>query len=112
MMKKSFGLFAGTLLLAISFQVTASVSEEIGAKIYDRAFGRGCATCHDIASNPQLKSLIKANKLPLDQFSKVVKNGKKACPKSSDAIMQIGEVKKYRLTLNQAIADLYEYLRK
>jgi mono/diheme cytochrome c family protein len=111
-MKKSFGLLAGAALLAISAQVAANESEEIGAKIYERAFGRGCGACHDIASNPQLKALIKAGKLPLDQFSTVLKNGKNGMPKATDAIMEVGPVKKAGITIDQAIADVYEYLKK
>ncbi len=111
-MKKSFGLLAGAALLAISAQVAANESEEIGAKIYDRAFGRGCGTCHDIASNPQLKVLIKGGKLPLEQFATVIKNGKNGMPKAGDTIMELGPVKKAGITLDQAIADLYDYLKK
>ena len=31
----------------------------IGSKIYDRAFGRGCGSCHDISSNPNLLESVK-----------------------------------------------------
>lgn len=111
-MKKSFGLLAGAALLAISAQVAANEAEEVGAKIYERAFGRGCGTCHDIASNPQLKALIKAGKLPLDQFSSVIKAGKNGMPKAGDAILEVGPVKKAGISLDQAISDLYDYLKK
>jgi len=111
-MKKSFGLLAGAALLAISAQVAANEAEEIGAKIYERAFGRGCGTCHDIASNPQLKALIKAGKLPKDQFATVIKNGKNCMPKAGDAILEVGPVKKAGIPLDQAISDLYDYLAK
>lgn len=111
-MKTSFGLLAGAVLLALSSQVSANTAEEIGAKIYERAFGRGCGACHDIASNPQLSALIKAGKLPKDQFAAVIKNGKNGMPKAGAAIMEVGPVKKAGLTEDQAIDAVYEYLTK
>ena len=110
-MKNSFGLLVGAALIAISGQVAADESE-IGGKIYDRAFGRGCGACHDIASNPQLKELIKAGKLPKDQFAKVLKEGKNGMPKAGEAIMAVGPVKKAGLTEDQAIDAVYDYLSK
>jgi cytochrome c551 len=110
-MKKSFGLLVGAALIAISGQVAADEAE-IGGKIYDRAFGRGCGACHDIASNPQLKELIKAGKLPKDQFAKVLKEGKNGMPKAVEAIMAVGPVKKAGLTEDQAIDAVYSYLSK
>ena len=59
-MKKSLGTLAGIVLIALSGSALADEQLEIGQKIYDRAFGRGCGTCHDIASNPQLSANIKA----------------------------------------------------
>lgn len=111
-MKKSFGLLVGAALIAISGQVAANEQEEIGAKIYDRAFGRGCGACHDIASNPQLKALIQAGKLPKDQFASVLKNGKNGMPKAVEAIMAVGPVKKAGYTEDQAIDAVYAYLAK
>lgn len=111
-MKKSFGLLIGAALIAISGQVAANEAEEIGAKIYERAFGRGCGACHDIASNPQLKELIKAGKLPKDQFAKVLKEGKNGMPKATAAIMEVGPVKKAGYTEDQAIDAIYAYLSK
>ena len=111
-MKKSFGLLVGAALIAISGQVAANEAEEIGAKIYERAFGRGCGACHDIASNPQLKELINAGKLPKDQFSKVLKEGKNGMPKAVAAIMEVGPVKKAGYTEDQAIDAVYAYLSK
>lgn len=111
-MKKSFALLAGAALLALSGQVAANESEEIGAKIYERAFGRGCGACHDIKTNPQLKELIKAGKLPKDQFAAVIKNGKNGMPKAGAAIMEVGPVKKAGITEDQAIDAVYEYLKK
>lgn len=110
-MKNSFGLLVGAALIAISGQVAADEAE-IGGKIYDRAFGRGCGACHDIASNPQLKELIKAGKLPKDQFAKVLKEGKNGMPKAVEAIMAVGPVKKAGLTEDQAIDAVYAYLSK
>lgn len=111
-MKKSFGLLIGAALIAISGQAAANTAEEVGAKIYDRAFGRGCGACHDIASNPQLKELIKAGKLPKDQFASVLKNGKNGMPKAVEAIMAVGPVKKAGYTEDQAIDAVYQYLSK
>ena len=111
-MKKSFGLLIGAALIAISGQVAANEQEEIGSKIYERAFGRGCGACHDIASNPQLKELIKAGKLPKDQFAKVLKEGKNGMPKAVAAIMEVGPVKKAGYTEDQAIDAVYAYLAK
>lgn len=111
-MKKSFGLLVGAALIAISGQVAANEQEEVGAKIYERAFGRGCGACHDIASNPQLKELIKAGKLPKDQFAKVLKEGKNGMPKAVEAIMAVGPVKKAGYTEDQAIDAVYSYLSK
>lgn len=111
-MKKSFGLLAFSAFLALSGQVLANEAEEIGSKIYDRAFGRGCGTCHDIKSNPQLRELIAAGKLPKEQFAKVIKEGKNGMPKAAAAIMEVGPVKKAGLTEDQAIDALYEYLKK
>ena len=110
-MKKSFGLLVGAALIAISGQVAAE-NDDVGAKIYERAFGRGCGACHDIASNPQLKELIKAGKLPKDQFAKVLKEGKNGMPKAVEAIMAVGPVKKAGLTEDQAIDAVYSYLSK
>ena len=59
-MKKTLGTLAGIALIALSGQVFADEASDVGKKIYERAFGRGCGTCHDIASNPQLTALIKA----------------------------------------------------
>lgn len=111
-MKKSFVFTVGAALIALSGQVAANEQEEIGAKIYERAFGRGCGACHDISSNPQLKELIKAGKLPKDQFVKVVKEGKNGMPKAVAAIMEVGPVKKANYTEDQAIDAIYAYLSK
>jgi cytochrome c551 len=110
-MKKIFGLLVGASLIAMSTQVFAE-GDDVGAKIYERAFGRGCGTCHDIKTNPQLKELIHAGKLPKDQFAKVLKEGKNGMPKAVAAIMEVGPVKKAGLSEDQAIDALYEFLKK
>lgn len=43
---------ATAAFLTLSGVGVADESIEIGKKIYERAFGRGCGTCHDISSNP------------------------------------------------------------
>lgn len=111
-MKKLLGVALSIVLIAVSGQSFAADDIKIGKKIYDRAFGRGCGTCHDIASNPQLKKLIKAGKLSQKQFATVLKNGKKAMPKAMAAIMAVGPVKKAGYSEEQAIAAVYKYLSK
>lgn len=103
-MKKLAGLFLGSALLALSTQASADAA--LGEKIYKRAFGRGCGTCHDIKSNPQLPELIKAGKLPKDQFASVLKNGKNGMPKATDDILKIAKDKSEA----EAIDSLYEFL--
>jgi len=49
-MKKTLGTLAGIALITLSGQVFADEASDVGKKIYERAFGRGCGTCHDIAS--------------------------------------------------------------
>lgn len=100
------------LTLAVSGQAFAADELKIGKKIYDRAFGRGCGTCHDISSNPQLKKLIKAGKLNKTQFASTLKNGKKSMPKAMPTIMAISVVKKAGYSEQQAIDALYKYLSK
>jgi len=110
-MKKSLATFAGIALITLSGQAFSSEATEIGKKIYDRAFGRGCGTCHDIASNPQLSELIKAGTLDRARFEEVLRNGKGGMPKALDEIMKNAAVKKAGLTEELAIDDLYEYLK-
>ncbi len=95
-MKKSLGSLAGIVLIALSGQAFASEDVEIGQKIYERAFGRGCGTCHDIQSNPQLSALIKAGKLDRARFETVIREGKGGMPKAMDAIMEVSAVNKSR----------------
>ena len=81
----------------------------VGMKIYDRAFGRGCGTCHDVSPNPNLFESVK--KLSLDDFGSVLKNGKNAMPAAGDAILEVGPVKKAGYDETQAIEALYNYLK-
>lgn len=123
-MKKT-SVFAGVLLsagVAFGFSVPAGAEEAlykvdgnkvdeatwVGAKIYDRAFGRGCGTCHDVQSNPNLLESVK--KLTKEEFATVLKNGRNAMPKAVDAMMQVGPVKKAKMTEDQAIDAVYAYL--
>jgi len=111
-MKKTLGAIAGIALIALSGQALAADEMKVGKKIYDRAFGRGCGSCHDIASNPQLSALIKAGKLDLATFSKTIKEGKNGMPKAVAAILAVGPVKKAGYDEDQAIAAVYKYLSK
>jgi mono/diheme cytochrome c family protein len=110
-MKKSLGSLAGIVLIALSGQAFASEDVEIGKKIYDRAFGRGCGTCHDIQSNPQLGALIKAGTLDRAKFEAVIREGKGGMPKAMDEIMKQPAVTKAGLTEELALDYLYSYLK-
>jgi len=109
-MKKTLGL-AAAFALMFSGQVFAEVSEDIkiGAKIYERAFGRGCGTCHDVSSNPNLLESVK--KLSKEEFINVLKNGRNSMPKAVGAIMDVGPVKKAGYTEEQALEAIYNYLK-
>jgi cytochrome c551 len=109
-MKKTLGVLAGVVFLALSGQAAADEQAEIGKKIYDRAFGRGCGTCHDIASNPQLTANIKAGTLDRAKFGEVVKNGRNGMPKAIDEIMKIGVVKTAGYTEEMALDALFAYI--
>jgi mono/diheme cytochrome c family protein len=113
-MKKALVLAAGAALLALSGQIFAAsneVSEDIwiGGKIYDRTFGRGCGTCHDVKPNPDLFESVK--KLSKDEFIGVLKNGRNGMPKAGAAIMQVGPVKKAGYTEDQAMDAVYAYIK-
>lgn len=110
-MKKSLGSLAGVALIALSSQAFASEDVEIGQKIYERAFGRGCGTCHDIASNPQLFDLVKSGKLDRAKFEQVIKEGKGGMPKAIEEIMKNKAVEKAGYGEDQAVDALYEYLK-
>jgi len=109
-MKKTLGTLAGAALIALSSQAFADEASDIGKKIYDRAFGRGCGTCHDIASNPQLTANIKAGTLTRAKFEEVIKNGKGGMPKAIDEIMNNAAVKKAGYGEAQALDALFAYL--
>jgi cytochrome c551 len=122
-MKKLSMVVAGIALAVLSTQVSANpeaekAKQDLGKKIYDRAFGRGCGTCHDIKSNPQLTELINAGKLDDHTFFNVLKDGKGNMPKALDAVKDVAKladfdeskpevVKAYK----EAVDGLYEYLK-
>lgn len=109
-MKKTLGTLAGIAIIAFSCQTFADEATEIGGKIYERAFGRGCGTCHDIASNPQLSANIKAGTLDRARFETVLREGKGGMPKALDNIMSLGPVKKAGYGETQAVDALWAYL--
>jgi mono/diheme cytochrome c family protein len=111
-MKKILGALVGLALVGLSGQALAADEMKVGKKIYDRAFGRGCGACHDIASNPQLAALIKAGELDLASFSTTLKEGKNGMPKAIEAIMAVGPVKKAGYSEDEAIAAVYKFLSK
>jgi len=111
-MKNILGALAGIALIGLSGQALADEETKVGQKIYDRAFGRGCGACHDIASNPQLAALIKAGELDKASFSETLKNGKNGMPKAMAAIMAVGPVKKAGYSEDQAIDAVYKFLSK
>jgi mono/diheme cytochrome c family protein len=108
-MKKSL-ITLGIALVALNGQAFADEQIEIGKKIYERAFGRGCGTCHDIASNPQLTALIKAGQLDRAKFESVLKEGKGGMPKAIEEIMKNKAVEKAGYGEDQAVDALYKYL--
>ncbi len=83
---------------------------EVGEKIYTRAFGRGCGTCHDVQPNPNLFESV--NKIGREEFVKVLTDGRNAMPKAMDQIMSLGPVKTAGLSQEQAVESLLMYLRK
>jgi len=114
-MKKILLAVTTVAVLGLSVQASANQDIKVGRKIYDRAFGRGCGTCHDISSNPQLVELIKSGQLTKASFVKTVKEGKNGMPsitKGPTSIMSIGPVKKAGYTEDQAIDALWNYLNQ
>ena len=109
-MKKTLRTIAGVALIALSGAAFADESAEIGKKIYDRAVGRGCGTCHDISSNPQLTANIKAGTLNRAKFEEVLTNGRNAMPKAMAEIMKNAAVTKAGYTEEMAIDALYKYI--
>lgn len=116
-MKKLLFAATGFAFAALSGQALAEAGPapahhiEIGKKVYERAFGRGCGACHDIASNPQLPKLIDAGKLTKENFAKVLKEGKGGMPKAIDQIMELAPVKTANLSQEDAINAVYDYLK-
>jgi cytochrome c551 len=110
-MKKSLAVLAGVMLVTLSGSVFADEQTDIGQKIYERAFGRGCGSCHDIKSNPQLAELIKDGKLDRATFEKVLKEGKNGMPKAIEQIMEVAAVKKAGYGEDQAVDAIYTYLK-
>jgi len=109
-MKKTLGTLAGIVLIALTSPAFADEDIEIGKKIYERAFGRGCGTCHDIASNPQLTELIKAGTLDRAKFESVLKEGKGGMPKAIAEIMKNKAVEKAGYGEDQAVDALFKYI--
>jgi mono/diheme cytochrome c family protein len=81
----------------------------VGMKIYERAFGRGCGTCHDVSPNPNLLEAV--GRLSKEEFSNVLKNGKNAMPKAVDAILAVGPAKKAGFDEAKALDAIYNYLK-
>jgi mono/diheme cytochrome c family protein len=110
-MKKSLATLAGVMLVTLSGAAFADEATDIGQKIYERAFGRGCGSCHDVKSNPQLSELIKAGTLDRATFEKVLKEGKNGMPKAVEQIMEVAAVKKAGYGEDQAVDAVYNYLK-
>ncbi len=113
-MKKLLVAATGFAFVALAGQAFAEEKAhhiEIGKKVYERAFGRGCGACHDISSNPQLPQLIDAGKLDRKTFGTVIKEGKNGMPKAIDQIMELAPVKTANLDQEQAIDAVYDYLK-
>jgi cytochrome c551 len=110
-MKKSVLALAAVAVIGLSGSAFADEKTEIGAKIYERSFGRGCGTCHDIASNPQLFDLVKSGKLSRASFEQTLKDGKGGMPKAIAAIMEVGPVKKAGYGEDQAVDALFAYIQ-
>ncbi|GAB6047809.1 hypothetical protein JCM19379_16350 [Methyloparacoccus murrellii] len=104
---KGLLLIAGLVVAGAS--LAGEPTAEIGEKIYTRAFGRGCGTCHDVQPNPNLFESV--NKLSKEELTKVLVEGRNAMPKAMDQIMALGPVKSAGLTQDQAIDALIAYLK-
>ncbi|MFN3920441.1 MAG: c-type cytochrome [Methylohalobius sp.] len=117
-MNKSKLMFIAAMATAVGVSSVASAVEFtpeeslfLGMKIYERAAGRGCGTCHDVRPFPDLTQSIK--KLSKEEFVNVVKNGRPGTIMTPMApqIMEIGLVKNACMTEEQAIDALYAYLQ-
>ena len=104
---KGLLLIAGLVMAGVS--MAGEPSADVGEKIYTRAFGRGCGTCHDVQPNPNLFESV--NKLSKEELTKVLVEGRNAMPKAMDQIMNLGPVKSAGLTQDQAIDSLIAYLK-
>lgn len=104
----SISAFVG-LMLAAGVASSADPSVEIGEKIYTRAFGRGCGTCHDVQPNPNLFESV--NKLSKEELTKVLVEGRNAMPKAMDQIMALGPVKNAGLAQEEAVDSLILFLK-
>jgi hypothetical protein len=105
-------LLAATGLALMALSTTAMADEgDVGKKIYERAFGRGCATCHDVSPNPNLVQRINEGVLDEKKFAQVMREGQNTMPKAIDTIMKLPFVEKEKLTEDQAIDALYKYLK-
>jgi mono/diheme cytochrome c family protein len=115
-MKKLLMAVTSFAFVALSGQAMAEAGAtpahhiEIGKKVYERAFGRGCGACHDISSNPQLVKLINEKKLDRKKFGTILKEGKNGMPKAMETIMELAPVKTANLTEEEAIDAVYSYL--
>ncbi len=97
--------------MASAVEFTEEEKLWLGMKIYERAAGRGCGTCHDVRPFPDLTESIK--KLSKEEFLKVVKEGRAGTIMTPMApqIMKIGLVEKACMTEEQALDALYAYLK-
>ena len=95
--------------VAMAGSALAEEPAEIGKKIYDRAFGRGCGTCHDVQPNPNLFESV--NKLSKEDFTAVLVKGRNAMPMAMDIIMAMGPVKSANMTQEQAVDSLIAFLK-
>ncbi len=108
-------VFAAALAAAMGVSSAVEFSQDenlfLGMKIYERAAGRGCGTCHDVRPFPDLTQSVK--KLSKEEFIKVVKEGRPGTIMTPMApqIMQIGLVEKACMTESQALDALYAYLQ-
>jgi len=109
-MKKILVTLAAVTLISLSGPVFADEATDIGKKIYEKAFGRGCGTCHDQAQNPQLTKLITEGKLDRGTFKTTLKEGKGSMPKAIAQIMKNPAITKAGYSEDQAVNALYKYL--
>jgi len=101
----------GMSSMAFAVDFTEDEMLWLGMKIYERAAGRGCGTCHDVRPFPDLSESIK--KLSKEEFIKVVKEGRAGTIMTPMApkIMEIGLVEKTCMSEEQALDALYSYLK-